>query len=83
MKCEVYFTLHIRPTKKEQIKCSEMSAFDNQTPGKYPEDYTQVSNSPQKRDLFTNAGVWFFCDPHRLPSEACWITFPIGEVAGA
>ena len=22
-------------------------------------------------------------NPHRLPSEACWITFPIGEVAVA
>jgi len=25
----------------EQIKCSETSAFNNQTPGKYPKDYTQ------------------------------------------
>ena len=27
----------------EQIKCSETSAFNNQTPGKYPKDYTQHS----------------------------------------
>jgi len=27
----------------EQIKCSETSAFNNQTPGKYPKDYTQYS----------------------------------------
>jgi len=25
----------------EQIKCSETSAFNNQTPGTYPKDYTQ------------------------------------------
>ena len=25
----------------EKIKCSETSAFNNQTPGKYPKDYTQ------------------------------------------
>ena len=36
-----YFTLHIQPLKMEQIKCSETSAFNNQTPGKYPKDYTQ------------------------------------------
>jgi len=29
--------------KMEQIKCSETSAFNNQTPGKYPKDYTQYS----------------------------------------
>jgi len=27
----------------EQIKCSETSAFNNQTPGNYPKDYTQYS----------------------------------------
>jgi len=26
----------------EQIECSETSAFNNQTPGKYPKDYTQL-----------------------------------------
>jgi len=29
--------------KMEQIKCSETSAFNNKTPGKYPKDYTQYS----------------------------------------
>jgi hypothetical protein len=29
--------------KMEQIECSEKSAFKNQTPGKYPKDYTQDS----------------------------------------
>ena len=38
-----YFTLHIQPLKMEQIKCSETSAFNNQTPGKYPKDYTQFT----------------------------------------
>jgi len=37
----MYFTLHIQPLNMEQIKCSEMSAFNNQMPGKYPKDYTQ------------------------------------------
>ena len=32
-----------KPLKMEQIKCSETSAFNNQTPGKYPKDYTQYS----------------------------------------
>jgi hypothetical protein len=35
--------LHIQPLKTEQIECSETSAFNNQTPGKYPKDYTQDS----------------------------------------
>jgi len=36
MKCEVW-----KPLKMEQIKCSETSAFNNQTQGKCPKDYTQ------------------------------------------
>ena len=28
----------------EQIECSETSAYNNQTPGKYPKEYTQVTN---------------------------------------
>ena len=36
-----YFTSHNQPLKMEQIKCSETSAFNNQTPGKFPKDYTQ------------------------------------------
>ena len=28
----------------EQIKCSETSANNNQTPGKYPKEYIQDSN---------------------------------------
>ena len=39
-----YCTLHIRPLKMEQIECSETSAFNNQTPGKYPKDYTLSSS---------------------------------------
>jgi len=31
-----YFTPHNQPLKMKQIKCSETSAFNNQTPGKYP-----------------------------------------------
>jgi len=34
---------HNQPLKMEQKKCSETSAFNNQTPGKYPKDYTQYS----------------------------------------
>jgi len=30
--------------KMEHIKCSETSAFNNQTPGKYPKDYTLNMN---------------------------------------
>jgi hypothetical protein len=29
--------------KMEQIECSETLAFNNQTPGNYPKDYTQES----------------------------------------
>jgi hypothetical protein len=36
-----YFTPHNQPWKMEQLKCSETSAFNNQTLGKYPKDYTQ------------------------------------------
>jgi len=43
VRCEVYFTPHNQPLKMEQIKCSETSAFNNQTSGKYPKDYTQYS----------------------------------------
>ena len=38
-----YFTLHIQPLKMEQMKCSETSAFNNETTGKYPKYYTQYS----------------------------------------
>jgi len=38
MKYEVYFILHIQPTKMEQIEFSETSAYNNQTPGKYPKE---------------------------------------------
>ena len=42
MKCEVYFTLHIQPMKMELIECSETSAYNNQTQGKYPKEYIRV-----------------------------------------
>ena len=35
--------LHIQPMKMEQIECSETSAYNNQTPGKYPKEYIQDS----------------------------------------
>ena len=41
MKYEV--TLHIQPMKMEQIECSETSAYNNQTPGKYPKEYIRDS----------------------------------------
>jgi len=41
MKYEVYFILHIQPLKMEQTECSETSAYNNQTPGKYPKEYRQ------------------------------------------
>ena len=31
--------LHIQPMKMEQIECSETSAYNNLTPGKYPKEY--------------------------------------------
>ena len=54
MKYEAYFILHIQPMKMEQRECSETSANHNQTPGKYPKEYRQVSfvefstNLPEK-----------------------------------
>ena len=33
--------LDIQPIKMEQIECSETSAYNNQTPGKYPKEYIQ------------------------------------------
>ena len=33
--------LHIQPMKMEHIECSETSAYNNQTPGKYPKEYIQ------------------------------------------
>ena len=61
-KCDVYFTLHIQPLKMEQIECSETSAFNNQTPGKYPKDYTQYC------DLF-HLHVKYRIMPHFLFAE--------------
>ena len=29
--------------KMEQIECSETSAYNNQTPGKYPKEYILIS----------------------------------------
>ena len=46
VKYEVYFILHIQPMKMEQIECSETSAYNNQTPGKYPEEYKQDIKLP-------------------------------------
>ena len=43
VKYEVYFILHIQPMKMEQRECSETSAYNNQTQGKYPKEYTQDS----------------------------------------
>jgi len=48
--------------KMEQIKCSETSAFNNQTPGKYPKDYTQFSKhgeslKSRKKYMFTCFGI--------------------------
>ena len=40
--------LHLhRPMKMERTVCSEMSAYKIQTPGNYPEESIQVSNSFQ------------------------------------
>ena len=38
------FILRIQPMKMEQIQCSETSAYNNQTPGKYPKEYIQNTN---------------------------------------
>ena len=37
----IWSILHIQPMKMEQIECSETSAYNNQTPGKYPKEYIQ------------------------------------------
>ena len=38
-----YEVLYIQPLKMELIEGSEMSAYNNQTPGKYPKEYIQNS----------------------------------------
>jgi len=37
------FRVGKQPMKLEQIECSETSANNNQTPGKYPKEYIQES----------------------------------------
>ena len=51
MKCEVYFILHIQTMKMEQIECSETSAYNHQTPGKYPKEYIQDSKQGESLKL--------------------------------
>jgi len=46
-----YFILHIQPMKMEQIECSETSTYNNQTPGKYPEEYIQDYCSTVQRSV--------------------------------
>ena len=43
--CSIFigWILHIQSMKMEQIECSETSAYNNQTPGKYPKEYIQNS----------------------------------------
>jgi hypothetical protein len=40
----ITFTLH-HPLKMEPTQCSETSAFNTQTPGKYPEDNQSINYS--------------------------------------
>ena len=66
-----YFTPHNQPLKMEQIKCSETSAFNNQTPGKYPKDYTQLVEIWSTWDIFlqlTARQQW----THITASKALW-----------
>jgi hypothetical protein len=39
-----YFIPHIQPLKMELIECSETSAYNNKTPGKYPKEYIHLDS---------------------------------------
>jgi len=49
------YILHIQPMKMEQIECSEMSAYNNQTPEKYPKEYIQDSKHGESLKSRINA----------------------------
>jgi len=59
MKYEVYFILHIQPLKMEQIECSETSAYNNQTPGKYPKEYILDSKHGESLKSRISASSWW------------------------
>ena len=44
--------LHIQPLKMELIECSETSANQNRTPGKYPKEYIQDSKHGESLKSF-------------------------------
>ena len=45
------YEVHIQPLKMEQIKCSETSAFNNQTPGKYPKRLHTILKTQRKFEI--------------------------------
>jgi len=47
--------------KIEQIRCSETSAFNNQTPGKYPKDYTQYSKQGESLKSRISSSFIYSC----------------------
>ena len=61
-------TLHIHPLKMEQIECSETSAFNNnQTPGKYPKDYTRYSKHGESLKS-------------RIPNSVCCLSLNFDDI---
>ena len=63
----------------EQIKCSETSAFNNQTPGKYPKDYTQYSKygeSLKSRVIYLPLSGFELLSSIQNPSQSIYCDIP-------
>ena len=83
MKNEVYFILHIQPMKMEQIECSETSAYNNQTPGKYPNNTYKIQNTPKvwnQEYLCTTPECIFNWNTSFTGHEKVRIIFPTAKV---
>jgi len=63
-----------KPLKMEQIKCSETSAFNNQTPGKCPKDDTQYSKHGES--LKSRKVLVYLHIIHLLKSSTCFEHYP-------
>ena len=57
IECRRFGTLYLFHLQRLDIKCSETSAFNNQTPGKYPKDYTQYSKHGES---LKSRKEWYF-----------------------
>ena len=66
---------YIQPIKMEKIECFEMSAYNNQTPGKYPKEYTQDSKhgeSFKSRKILSLLNVTFLVNSVPRIYLGCW-----------